>query len=414
MVCPHCHRNIPSEAVFCGACGRRVVGWKGTPENQALDPQQPRISVAPGDETKRVRPNSELIRASGGDPNATRKMSPDSDLLRVVRGEPDETNKIRPNSSLIRASVRSESEHPTAPEPATPEPATPEPATPEPVTSKPTTPEPTMPNPVQPPPRRKRPEPSSYSSDEYLVDTAYLMESALRRGRSRITLLMIADACLLLVGIYLIVSWTLLPPNRAGSDLAPTSSPGKHGYVDWQDKGQPALIATGPVKASFDADHTEIGPGRTPDAATASRRRPISDMTAMRPTTMDPTRPPPIPPVMAESAAVAKARLVARMVADQKVYLRDVPRRIRKKSKAIHDCYRQTLRLFKNVKGFVDIEFVIGADGRVTNARASRNTTRSKTLGSCISGVFLSTVFPKPPGGAVTLRYPFHFAPRKK
>jgi hypothetical protein len=56
----------------------------------------------------------------------------------------------------------------------------------------------------------------------------------------------------------------------------------------------------------------------------------------------------------------------------------------------------------------------VGADGRVSSARASRNTTRSKTLGSCISGVFLSTVFPKPPDGAVTLRYPFHFAPRKK
>jgi hypothetical protein len=122
-----------------------------------------------------------------------------------------------------------------------------------------------------------------------------------------------------------------------------------------------------------------------------------------------PARPGPVQP---DPDAVAQARRVARLVAAQKEFLGAVPGRIRGKRSQIQECYRQTLRLFKNVRGFVDIEFVVGPDGRVTNARASRNTTRSRTLGSCISGVFLSAVFPRPPGGAVTLRYPFHFAPR--
>lgn len=383
MVCPHCHRNIPSEAVFCGACGRRVVGWKGTPTRRHDAGEDPRVGTGPAEDTRRVRPNSELIRAAGGDPNATRKMSPNSDLLRVVRGEPEQTDRVRPSSSLIRASV--------PPERAAPERA-----------------------PAQPPPRRAaQPDP-----DELLVDTAFLMEHALHRGRSRLWVLMIADGCLLAVGIYLIVSWALLPRGLTSADLAPTSSPGTRGYVDWRDDGlQPARIATGPVRATFDVDGADagaavaprVGPRPMADAGpTRPRIRPMTDpaMAAMRP--------PPMDPVMADPTAVAQARRLAKLLAARKVFLKAVPRRIRSRRKAIHDCYRQTLRLFKNVKGFVDIEFVVGADGRVTNARASRNTTRSRTLGSCISGVFLATVFPSPPGGAVTLRYPFHFTPRKK
>jgi len=390
MICPHCHRKIPSEAVFCGACGRRVVGWKGSPHHASASGARPRASADPSDDTRKVRPNSELIRAAGGDPNVTRRMSPDSDLLRVVRGESEETHKARPSSSLIRAAASTDDSAPARPPP------------------------------------RLRADPQA-SAGGYEVDTAFLMEHALHPRRPRLAMLMIADACLLVVGIYLIVSWTLLPPSRNQADLAPTSSPGSRGYVDWNDNGQPARIATGPVLATFDDDRLSGGgdarprapdsprpmSGGTPppDASTTAKSLPMAKSMAGA-ETMD--RPPSMVPAKADPAAVARARHLARVVAARDAFLKDVPRRIRGQRKAIHDCYRQTLRLFSNVKGFVDIEFMVGAGGRVTSARASRNTTRSKTLGSCISGVFLSTVFPKPPGGPVTLRYPFHFAPRKK
>lgn len=389
MVCPHCHRKIPSEAVFCGACGRRVVGWKGTPQRGGSVGQSPRVATDPSEETRKVRPNSELIRAAGGDPNATRKMSPNSDLLRVVRGNPAETDKVRPNSSLIRASAAQDE-----------------------------------PEAMRPPPRR-RPDPQT-NTDAYEVDTAYLMRHSFGPGRSRLAALIVADACLLVVGIYLIVSWTQLPRGRTGADLAPTSTPGTRGYVDWNDNGQPARIATGPVRATFDGDpvsqvgstKSRVGPRPMtaatppPDASARPGHHTMGTMGTMA--AMGRPVPPSIDPMKAAPDAVAQAKRIARIVAARDAFLKDVPRKIRGQRKAIHDCYRQTLRLFKNVRGYVDIEFAVGASGRVTSARASRNTTRSKTLGSCISGVFLSTVFPKPPGGPVTLRYPFHFAPRKK
>lgn len=390
MVCPHCHRKIPSEAVFCGACGRRVVGWKGTPQLGGAGGARPRVSADPSEDTRKVRPSSKLIRAAGGDPNTTRKMSPDSDLLRVVRGESEETHKLRPSPSLIRATTSTDGS-----------------------------------GPVRPPPRL-RVDPQE-SADGYEVNTAFLMKHALHPGRSRLVVLMIANACLLIVGIYLIVSWALLPPSRNQADLAPTSSPGNRGYVDWNDNGQPARIATGPVRATFDGDHLAgsgnarprpqdvprhmSGGSPVPDAGATARPQPMALAMAATHTMR---RPPTTDPAKADPAAVARAKHLARIIAARDTFLKDVPRRIRSQRKAIHDCYRQTLRLFSNVKGFVDIEFMVGAGGHVTSARASRNTTRSKTLGSCISGVFLSTVFPKPPGGPVTLRYPFHFAPRKK
>jgi len=361
-----------------------VVGWKGTPQRGNTDGPGPRVAADPSDDTRRVRPSSALIRAAGGDPNASRKMSPDSNLVRVVRGDADDTEKVRPSSSLIRASARPDDS-----------------------------------GPVRPPPRRRAVPPPS--ADSYEVDTAYLMQHAFGRKRPRLTLLMIADACLLVVGIYLIVSWTLLPRGLTRADLAPTSTPGTRGYVDWNDNGQPARIATGPVRATFGGDQISGNGGTQPRVGPrpVSTAPPAPDAGAMtRPRTMTPMttphRPPPMDPMPADPDAVAQARRIALIVAARDVFLKDVPRRIRGQRKAIHDCYRQTLRLFKNVRGYVDIEFAVGASGLVTSARASRNTTRSKTLGSCISGVFLSTVFPQPPGGPVTLRYPFHFAPRKK
>ncbi len=381
------------------------MGWKGTPRRGGENDVRPRLTADPSDDTRKVRPDSELIRAAGGDPGATRKMSPDSNLLRAVRGEPDDTSKLRPDSDTSKLRPDSDTNRSS---------------------TAPSDSESTRP---QPPPRRLHVDPQT-TTEEYDADTAFLLEHALHPGRSRLAVLMIADACLLAVGAYLIISWAMLPRGRTYTDLSYTSSPGTRGYVDWNDNGQPARIATGPVLAAFVvARHSTdggVGPTMAPqpvgpmsptsglaDATVTAMSRPMDPVTTMDPVatmattaTMDPEK--------GDPAAVAQAKRLARIVAARDRFLKDVPQRIRSQRKAIHDCYRQTLRLFKNVKGFVDIEFVVGASGQVTHARASRNTTRSRTLGSCISGVFLSTVFPKPPGGKVTLRYPFHFAPRKK
>ena len=121
----------------------------------------------------------------------------------------------------------------------------------------------------------------------------------------------------------------------------------------------------------------------------------------------------PLPdPDAIEQARVAAAQ--ARIAAARVAFLKRVPRRIRGQQKDIKRCFEQTLRLQRNVGGFIDIEFVVGPDGAVSRASVTRNTTGSKTLGSCISGVFLSIRFPRPPGGAVSLRYPFRFSAKSR
>lgn len=78
----------------------------------------------------------------------------------------------------------------------------------------------------------------------------------------------------------------------------------------------------------------------------------------------------------------------------------------------IRACYRQVLQLIHTVHGDVDVEITVASDGHVLRARAARDTTRSTSLVSCILSLFRGLRFPRPPGGQVTLRYPFRFAPK--
>ena len=76
------------------------------------------------------------------------------------------------------------------------------------------------------------------------------MQAALRQNRSRLVVLLIADACLLVVGAYLIFSWARRPARSAPA-RTPPSAPGGASYVNWDDDGTPGRIATGPLEATF-------------------------------------------------------------------------------------------------------------------------------------------------------------------
>ncbi len=78
----------------------------------------------------------------------------------------------------------------------------------------------------------------------------------------------------------------------------------------------------------------------------------------------------------------------------------------------IRYCYEKQLSATPNLAGKVKIQFVIGADGRVTTARAMRSTLPDPEVGRCIVSKVRTWTFPKPRGGGVVVvTYPFLFKP---
>jgi TonB family protein len=77
----------------------------------------------------------------------------------------------------------------------------------------------------------------------------------------------------------------------------------------------------------------------------------------------------------------------------------------------VQDCYERELKRDPQLAGKVEIEFTIGADGSVEDARVAQNRMGSGEVGNCIVGRILRWKFPKPSGGSVTVNFPFIFTP---
>jgi hypothetical protein len=350
------------------------VGWQGRPEAPA-----PRTLPDGREPTRALAPDSRLIRAAGGDPEATRRIPPDSDLLRLVRGELVDTRPVRPSSSLLAATRARDPEDPVA---------------------------------SALPGAAPRPAPDAPDG----LETAFYLDAALRRTRSRIWLLMLADVCLVLVGGYLFVSWLRAADRRSPGPGASAGPTRQARFVDWDGEGN---IATGPVEVRFgpaSAPEPDAGPPRpvagAPDAR-APRLRP--DAAVARAVDAGGNRRLDAAVVRTLDAAAAPSRpdeaaARARLEAARRAFLAAVPERIRVRQPDVKRCYQATLQVMPKVAGDLDLTFVVGAAGTVQQVTTSRNTTGSKALASCIEAVFRDLQFPRPPEPAVTLRYPFRFA----
>lgn len=78
---------------------------------------------------------------------------------------------------------------------------------------------------------------------------------------------------------------------------------------------------------------------------------------------------------------------------------------------AMRFCYEKRLLQDPKLAGRVAVDFVIGADGSVSGAKAAESTGDSK-LDDCVVKVFEGMVFPKPKGGSVVqVKYPVVFTP---
>ena len=72
-------------------------------------------------------------------------------------------------------------------------------------------------------------------------------------------------------------------------------------------------------------------------------------------------------------------------------------------------CYEKELLAKPGLKGTVDSEFTIEADGTVSSAKASGVDTE---VANCVAQVIKAIEFPKPKGGGVVaVKYPFTFVP---
>jgi hypothetical protein len=74
-------------------------------------------------------------------------------------------------------------------------------------------------------------------------------------------------------------------------------------------------------------------------------------------------------------------------------------------------CYEQGLGRNPNLEGRVQVRFVIGRDGAVSNVSNGGSDLPDSTVVGCVVKAFYGLSFPKPEGGIVTVQYPIILQP---
>lgn len=82
---------------------------------------------------------------------------------------------------------------------------------------------------------------------------------------------------------------------------------------------------------------------------------------------------------------------------------------VQKNLRKIKFCYNRELGKNPDLKGKVEIEFVIGKEGRVTKYKVRSSTMNNDAVESCVLKKIRRFRFPKPSKGTVTVVYPFVF-----
>jgi TonB family protein len=84
---------------------------------------------------------------------------------------------------------------------------------------------------------------------------------------------------------------------------------------------------------------------------------------------------------------------------------------VKRRSRAIKNCYEKRLKLNNKLKGKVKVRFTIEQSGRARKVSVVSNTTGDSVVGTCIANQIKRWRFPKPDGGSVTVAFPFVFTP---
>lgn len=84
---------------------------------------------------------------------------------------------------------------------------------------------------------------------------------------------------------------------------------------------------------------------------------------------------------------------------------------VKAKTPQVRACYERELKKQDGLRGKVVLGWTIKADGRVTGARAVRNSTRNTAMIPCMISAVSSWRFPRAEAG-FDVEYPFVFKPR--
>lgn len=74
-------------------------------------------------------------------------------------------------------------------------------------------------------------------------------------------------------------------------------------------------------------------------------------------------------------------------------------------------CYETGLKAKPNLKGRVDMRFIIERDGTVSDVNNAGSDLPDPDAIACIVSVYRSMCFPPPVGGTITVVYPIQFTP---
>jgi len=74
-------------------------------------------------------------------------------------------------------------------------------------------------------------------------------------------------------------------------------------------------------------------------------------------------------------------------------------------------CYEQGLSHNPNLEGRIQVRFIIGRDGSVSNVQNGGSDLPDSGVVGCVIGAYYGLSFPQPEGGIVTVAYPIMFQP---
>jgi hypothetical protein len=113
----------------------------------------------------------------------------------------------------------------------------------------------------------------------------------------------------------------------------------------------------------------------------------------------------PVEPGVAATGAPTRGRL-PKAVIDEK---------LKSVGPAVQACYEQGLKGKPDLRGVVNVNFVVGEDGKVVHADAAEgdDALPDAATASCILGAIKKLEFPAPSGGRVFISYPLKLEPPK-
>lgn len=112
-----------------------------------------------------------------------------------------------------------------------------------------------------------------------------------------------------------------------------------------------------------------------------------------------------------------QARIVARVQADDiemvdgKVDKKSVQATIRRRAEAFQACYVNALKANSKLQGKIVVEFTIGENGRVVDARVAKDGLGSAEVANCVLSTMKRITFAAPEDGEVTISNSFVFQP---